>query len=266
LLGRNIGQSCSCAKQGTAQKLRHQNEEYQLGLGVPLMKIFLDTASLDEIRQGVSLGVVDGVTTNPTLVAKENKPFKEHILAIADALKGGVVNAEVVSTDTEGILREAREIATWHPNVIVKIPMIPDGVRALHILSKEGIRVNVTLVFSATQALLVAKVGAYFVSPFLGRLDDISENGLVLLRDIMEIYRAYNFSTQVLAASLRHPIHVIEAAKMGAHIGTMPYKVFQQLFQHPLTDKGLQGFLKDWEKARDVLGNIVEPTARKVGR
>jgi transaldolase len=233
---------------------------------VLLMKIFLDTASLDEIRQGVSLGVVDGVTTNPTLVAKEKKPFKEHILAIADALKGGVVNAEVVSTDTEGILREAREIATWHPNVIVKIPMIPDGVRALHILSKEGIRVNVTLVFSATQALLVAKAGAYFVSPFLGRLDDISENGLVLLRDIMEIYHAYNFPTQVLAASLRHPIHVIEAAKMGAHIGTMPYKVFQQLFQHPLTDKGLQGFLKDWEKAREVLGNIVEPTARKVGR
>jgi transaldolase len=230
------------------------------------MKIFLDTANLDEIREGVSLGVVDGVTTNPTLVAKENKPFRDHILAIADALKGGVVNAEVVSTDTEGILREAREIATWHPNVIVKIPMIPDGVRAVHILSKEGIRVNVTLVFSATQALLVAKVGAYFVSPFLGRLDDISENGLVLLRDIMEIYRAYNFSTQVLAASLRHPIHVIEAAKMGAHIGTMPYKVFQQLFQHPLTDKGLQGFLKDWEKAREVLGNIVEPAARKVGR
>jgi transaldolase len=144
--------------------------------------------------------------------------------------------------------------------------MIPDGVRALHILSKEGIRVNVTLVFSATQALLVAKAGAYFVSPFLGRLDDISENGLVLLRDIMEIYHAYNFPIQVLAASLRHPIHVIEAAKMGAHIGTMPYKVFQQLFQHPLTDKGLQGFLKDWEKAREVLGNIVEPTARKVGR
>jgi transaldolase len=265
-LGRNIGQSCSCAEQGTAQKLSDQNDECKLSLGVLPMKIFLDTASLDEIRQGVSLGVVYGVTTNPTLVAKENKPFKEHILEIADALKGGVVNAEVVSTDTEGILREAREIATWHPNVIVKIPMIPDGVRALHILSKEGIRVNVTLVFSATQALLVAKVGAYFVSPFLGRLDDISENGLVLLRDIMEIYRAYNFSTQVLAASLRHPIHVIEAAKMGAHIGTMPYKVFQQLFQHPLTDKGLQGFLKDWEKAREVLGNIVEPTARKVAR
>ena len=230
------------------------------------MKIFLDTANLDEIREGVSLGVVDGVTTNPTLVAKENKPFKDHILAIADALKGGVVNAEVVSTDTDGILREAREIATWHPNVIVKVPMIPDGVRALHILSKEGIRVNVTLVFSATQALLVAKAGAYFVSPFLGRLDDVSENGLVLLRDILEIYRAYSFSTQVLAASLRHPIHVMEAAKMGAHIGTMSFKVFNQLFQHPLIDKGLQGFVKEWEKARGVLGNIVEPSVRKAGR
>ena len=230
------------------------------------MKVFLDTANLEEIRQGVSLGVVDGVTTNPTLVAKENRPFREHILEACDILKDGVVNAEVVSTDTEGILREAREIASWHSNIVVKVPMIPDGVRALHILAKEGIRVNVTLCFSATQALLVAKAGAYFVSPFLGRLDDIAENGLTLLRDILEIYRAYNFSTQVLAASLRHPIHVLEAAKMGAHIGTMPFKVFQQLFQHPLTDKGLQSFLKDWEKAREVLGNIVEPSARRAGR
>ncbi len=230
------------------------------------MKIFLDTANLEEIRQGVSLGLVDGITTNPTLVAKENRPFRAHILDICEIVKDGVVNAEVVSTDTEGILREAREIATWHPNVIVKLPMIPDGVRALHILSKEGIRVNVTLVFSAPQALLVAKAGAYFVSPFLGRLADISENGLVLLRDILEIYRAYGFSTQVLAASLRHPIHVMEAAKMGAHIGTMPFKVFQQLFHHPLTDSGLAGFLKDWEKARQVLGNIVEPSVRKATR
>jgi transaldolase len=230
------------------------------------MKIFLDTANLDEIRQGVALGVVDGVTTNPTLVAKENRPFREHILRVCDILKDGVVNAEVVSTDTDNILREAREIASWHPNVIVKIPMVPDGVRALSILSKEGIRVNVTLCFSASQALLVAKVGAYFVSPFLGRLDDVSENGLTLLRDIMEIYRAYSFTTQVLAASLRHPIHVIEAAKMGTHIGTMPFKVFQQLFHHPLTDKGLQGFVKDWEKSRAVLGNIIEPSVRKAGR
>jgi len=230
------------------------------------MKIFLDTANLEEIRQGVALGVVDGITTNPTLVAKENRPFREHILDICKIVKDGVVNAEVVSTDYEGIVREAREVATWHPNIVVKIPMIPDGVRALSTLSKEGIRVNVTLVFSATQALLVAKAGAYFVSPFLGRLDDISEDGLVLLRDILEIYRAYNFRTQVLAASLRHPIHVLAAAKMGSHIGTMPAKVFQQLFLHPLTDKGLQGFLKDWEKARAVLGDIMETAAPKAGR
>jgi transaldolase len=228
------------------------------------MKIFLDTANLDEIRQGVSLGVVDGVTTNPTLVAKEGKPFREHILEICEIVKDGVVNAEVVSTDTAGMLREAHEIVTWHPNIVVKIPMTTDGVRALAQLSKEGIRVNITLVFSPTQALLVAKAGAYFVSPFVGRLDDVSQDGLVLVREILEIYRAYGFRTQVLAASLRHPMHVLEAAKMGSHIGTMPFKVFEQLFHHPLTDRGLAGFLKDWEKAREVLGNILEPAvARK---
>lgn len=228
------------------------------------MKIFLDTANLDEIRQGVDLGVVDGVTTNPSLVAKENRPFREHILEICEIVKDGVVNAEVVSTDTAGMLREAREIATWHPNIVVKIPTTVDGVRALAQLSKEGIRVNTTLVFSPTQALLVAKAGAYFVSPFVGRLDDVSQDGLILLREILEIYRAYNFQTQVLAASLRHPMHVLEAAKMGSHIATMPFKVFQQLFLHPLTDRGLTGFLKDWEKAREVLGDILEPAgARK---
>jgi transaldolase len=230
------------------------------------MKIFLDTANLEELRRGVALGVVDGVTTNPTLVAKEKRPFREHILEICEVMKGGVVNAEVVSTDTAGILREAREVAGWHPSIVVKIPMVPDGVRALSILSKEGIRVNVTLVFSAPQALLVAKAGAYFVSPFLGRLDDIGQDGLQLLREIMDIYRAYNFPTQVLAASLRHPVHVVEAAKMGAHIGTMPYKVFEQLFHHPLTDKGLAGFLADWEKARDVLGNILPSAVGQAGR
>ena len=231
------------------------------------MKFFLDTANLEEIRQGVSLGVIDGVTTNPTLVAKEGRPFREHILEICKIVKDGVVNAEVVSTDTAGILREAREIATWHPNIVVKLPTIPDGVRALSVLSKEGIRINTTLVFTASQALIVAKAGAYFVSPFLGRLDDISTDGLTLLREIMEIYRAYNFSTQVLAASLRHPLHVIEAARMGAHIGTMPFKVFEQLFKHPLTDRGLEGFLKDWEKAREQLGDVFEPVpARKAVR
>src|SRR3990172_1043738 len=228
------------------------------------MKFFLDTANLDEIRQAMSLGVLDGITTNPTLAAKEKKPFRDLVLEICEIVKPGVVNAEVVSTDTEGIIREGREVASWHPNIVVKVPMIPDGVRAMKTLTREGIRINVTLVFSATQALIVAKAGAYFVSPFLGRLDDVSENGLILLRDILEIYRAYNYPTQVLAASLRHPIHVLEAAKMGAHIGTMPFKVFEQLFKHPLTDRGLEGFLKDWERAREVLGNIVEPaTARK---
>jgi len=230
------------------------------------MKIFLDTANLEELRQGVALGVVDGVTTNPTLVAKEKKPFREHILEICDVLKDGVVNAEVVSTDTAGILREAREVASWHRNIVVKVPMVPDGVRAVSILSKEGIRVNVTLVFSAPQALLAAKAGAYIISPFLGRLDDVGQDGLKLLREIMDIYRAYNFSTQVLAASLRHPIHVVEAAKMGSHIGTMPYKVFEQLFHHPLTDKGLAGFLKDWEKVRDVLGEILPSAVKQAGR
>ncbi len=223
------------------------------------MKIFLDTANLDEIRQGVALGVVDGVTTNPTLIAKENKPFRQHILDICNIVKDGVVNAEVVSTDFDNIMREAHEVASWHPNIVVKIPMIPDGVRALSALSKEGIRVNITLVFSAPQALLVAKAGAYFVSPFLGRLDDVGEDGLVLLSDILQIYRAYNFSTQVLAASLRHPMHVLGAAKMGTHIGTMPFKIFEQLFHHPLTDNGLKAFLKDWEKARQQLGEIIQP-------
>jgi transaldolase len=231
------------------------------------MKIFLDTANLEEIRQGVALGVLDGVTTNPTLVAREKRPFREHILQICEIVKDGIVNAEVVSTDTEGILREAREVASWHRNIVVKVPMVPDGVRALSILSKEGIRVNVTLVFSPSQALLVAKAGAYFVSPFLGRLDDVSQDGLGLLREILEIYRAYDFPTQVLAASLRHPLHVVEAAKMGSHIGTMPYKVFDQLFHHPLTDKGLAAFLKDWEKARDTLGDILpHAVAPKAGR
>src|SRR5579862_4984025 len=220
------------------------------------MKFFLDTANLEEIRQGVSLGVIDGITTNPTLDAKEKKPFREHVVEICKIVKDGVVSAEVVSTDTANILREAREIATWHPNVIVKIPTIPDGVRALSVVSKEGIRVNMTLVFSAPQALIVAKAGAFFVSPFLGRLDDVGADGLTLLREIMDIYKAYDYPTQVLAASLRHPLHVVAAARMGAHIGTMPYKVFEQLFRHPLTDRGLEGFLKDWEKARQTLGDV----------
>jgi len=225
------------------------------------MKFFLDTANLDEIRQAAALGVLDGITTNPTLVAKEKRQFRELVLEICEVVKPGVVNAEVVSTDTAGMLREGREIATWHPSIVVKIPMTPDGIRAVATLAKEGIRTNVTLVFSPSQALIAAKAGAYFVSPFLGRLDDISENGLGLLSDILVIYRAYSYKTEVLAASLRHPMHVVEAAKMGAHIGTMPFKVFEMLFKHPLTDKGLAGFLKDWQSAKATLGEIFEPAA-----
>jgi transaldolase len=229
------------------------------------MKFFLDTANLDEIRQGASFGILDGVTTNPSLAAKEKRPFREQILEICDIVKDGIVNAEVVSTDYEGMLREAREVVSWHPHIVAKIPMIPQGIRALSTLSREGVRVNVTLIFSPSQALIAAKAGAYIVSPFLGRLDDISINGLALLREILEIYRAYDYPTQVLAASLRHPLHVVEAAKMGAHIGTMPFKVFEMLFQHPLTDRGLDAFLKDWEKARAALGEIHEEEAMRKG-
>lgn len=229
------------------------------------MKFFLDTANLDEIRQAASLGILDGITTNPSLAAKEKKPFRELILEICEIVKDGIVNAEVVSTDYEGMLREAHEVVSWHPNVVAKIPMIPQGVRALSKLSREGVRVNVTLVFSPSQALIAAKAGAYIVSPFLGRLDDISIDGLGLLREIMEIYRAYDYKTQVLAASLRHPLHVVEAAKMGAHIGTMPFKVFEMLFKHPLTDRGLETFLSDWNKAREVLGNIMDGEAMRKG-
>jgi transaldolase len=229
------------------------------------MKFFLDTANLDEIRQGVSFGIIDGITTNPSLAAKEKRPFRELILEICGIVKDGVVNAEVVSSDYQGMLREAREVVSWHPNIVAKIPMTPEGVRALSTLSREGVRVNITLVFSPSQALLVAKAGAYFVSPFLGRLDDISIDGLALLREILEIYRAYDYKTQVLAASLRHPLHVVEAAKMGAHIGTMPYKVFEMLFKHPLTDRGLEMFQKDWDKARETLGDIGEGAAVRKG-
>ncbi len=229
------------------------------------MKIFLDTAHLDEIRQAAGMGVLDGVTTNPTLAAKEKKPFRELILEICEAVGPGVVNAEVVSSEAEGMLREGREFASWHRNIVVKAPMTPAGIRACHTLTREGIRVNITLVFTPSQALIAAKAGAYFVSPFLGRLDDISQDGLALLRDILQIYRAHHFTTQVLAASLRHPVHVVEAAKMGAHIGTMPFKVFEQLFKHPLTEKGLESFLKDWEKAREALGEVIPAAAARSG-
>lgn len=213
------------------------------------MKFFLDTANLSEIREAASYGFLDGVTTNPSLVAKEgNVEFKQHIAAICEIVQGPV-SAEVTSQDLEGMLREGRDYAKIAPNVVIKCPLTRDGLKATHLLSAEGTKVNVTLCFSAAQAILAAKAGASFISPFLGRLDDIGENGLDLLADIVEIYSNYGWKTEVLAASLRHPIHVIEAARLGSDIATMPFKVIDQLFNHPLTDKGQAQFLADWHKS-----------------
>ncbi|MBI4164585.1 MAG: fructose-6-phosphate aldolase [Acidobacteria bacterium] len=216
------------------------------------MKFFLDTANLEEIRQAASLGVLDGVTTNPSLVAKEGAEFEKRIYDICEIVQGPV-SAEVVSTDTEGMIAEAHKLKNIHRWVVVKLPTIPDGLKAAKRLLAEGTKVNMTLCFSASQALLVGKLGATYVSPFVGRLDDISHVGMDLIRDIVTIYRNYSFTTQVLAASLRHPLHVVDAAKAGAHVATMPYKVIEQLIKHPLTDKGLAQFLKDWEKAQQSL-------------
>src|SRR5574341_1526198 len=205
------------------------------------MRIFLDTANIKEITEAASLGVLDGVTTNPSLVAKE-------ICRIVD----GPVNLEVVSTDAKGMVAEGRELAKIHANVVVKIPMIAEGLKAVRILSADGIRTNVTLCFSPNQALLAAKAGAGYISPFLGRLDDISHVGTDLVRDIVEIYRNYGYKTQVLAASIRNPVHVVDAAKAGAHVCTMPWAVLQQMLKHPLTDIGLDRFLADWKKVPPV--------------
>jgi transaldolase len=213
------------------------------------VKFFLDTANLDEIREAASMGILDGVTTNPSLIAKEGAKFKERIVEICEIVQGPV-SAEVTATDTEGMCSQGRELAKLHQWVVVKIPIIKAGLKAVKLLTSEGIKVNATLCFSPSQALLVAKAGATYVSPFLGRLDDIAHVGMDLVRDIVTIYRNYSFKTQVLAASLRHPLHVVDAAKVGADVATMPYKVFEQLLKHPLTDKGLDQFLKDWEKAK----------------
>ncbi|HEY0544484.1 MAG TPA: fructose-6-phosphate aldolase [Pyrinomonadaceae bacterium] len=213
------------------------------------MKFFIDTANLDEIREATSLGLIDGVTTNPSLVAKEgNVDFKQHIAAICEIVQGPV-SAEVTSLDVEGMLREGREYARIAPNVVVKCPLTRDGLKATKVLTEEGTKVNVTLCFSATQAILAAKAGAAYISPFIGRLDDIGQNGLQVLAEIVEIYNNYDWGTEVLAASIRHPIHVIEAARMGADVATIPFKVIEQLIKHPLTDKGLDAFLADWKKS-----------------
>jgi len=211
------------------------------------MQLFLDTASLTEIRTMWEIGILDGVTTNPSLVAKEGRKFEEIIREIC-ALGVPSVSAEVVATDTDGMLAEGRRLRQIHPAIYVKVPMTPPGLKATKVLAREGTRVNMTLVFSPNQALLAAKVGAAYVSPFIGRLDDQGQVGMDVIRDIVQIYRNYKFSTQVLVASIRHPIHVLEAAKVGADIATMPFAVMEKLAAHPLTDLGLARFLKDWEK------------------
>jgi transaldolase len=221
------------------------------------MKFFLDTANLDELKKGVAWGIVDGVTTNPTLIAREGTTTEEQIRRIVEIVDGDV-SAEVVSTSTAEMVREGRSLARIHPNIVVKLPLTRDGITACSALSKEGIRINVTLCFSAGQAMLAAKAGAYIVSPFIGRIDDIGWDGGNLIREIVTIYKNYGFTTQILAASLRSPMHVIESAKAGAHIGTMPFKVLDMLFNHPLTDNGLAQFLKDYQKVAQA-----EPVAAR---
>lgn len=213
------------------------------------MKFFIDTANLDEIREAIEMGLIDGVTTNPSLVAKESGvDFKEHIAKICELVPGDV-SAEVTALDAESMLREGRELAKIAPNVVIKCPLTLDGLKATRIFREEGTKVNVTLCFSAAQALLAAKAGASYISPFIGRLDDIGQDGMQLIRDIVQIYGNYGFTTEVLAASIRHPMHIVDSALAGADVATIPYKVIQQLVKHPLTDKGLDAFLADWKKS-----------------
>jgi transaldolase len=211
------------------------------------MKIFLDSANVTELREGVAMGLVDGCTTNPSLIAKEKRPFRPLVEEICRTVPGDV-SLEVVATDFDGMVKEGKELAQVAPNVVVKCPLTKDGLKAVKHLSGDGIRVNQTLCFSAPQALLSAKAGATYISPFLGRLDDIGHIGMDLVRDICEIYRNYGFRTQVLAASIRNPLHVVDAAKAGAHVATMPFGVLEMLMKHPLTDVGLKKFLEDWNK------------------
>ena len=213
------------------------------------MKFFIDTANINEIKEAASLGILDGVTTNPSLVAKEGKDFRkllDEILSIVD----GPVSAEVISTDYNGILKEARELAKIHSNIVIKVPLIKEGLKAVKTLFDEKIKTNVTLCFSPSQALLAAKAGATYISPFVGRLDDVSHDGMELISQIVQIYKNYSFKTQVLVASIRHPLHLVEAALMGADVSTMPFSVIDRLFNHPLTDIGLDKFLSDWKKSQ----------------
>lgn len=211
------------------------------------MKLFLDTANLEEIREAAQLGVISGVTTNPSLIAREGRDFRQVVEEICQVVDGPI-SAEAVSLDAPGMIREAEELASWHPNIVVKIPTTWEGLKAANALAKQGIKTNLTLCFSANQALLAARAGATFVSPFLGRVDDVSWDGLQLIRDIVEIYEVHEIGTEIIAASVRHPLHVTEAARAGADIATIPYKVLQQMVKHPLTDRGIELFLADWAK------------------
>lgn len=217
------------------------------------MKFFVDTAEIADIKKLYQTGLLDGVTTNPSLVAKEGRKHKDVILEIAEIVDGPL-SIETVSLDAEGMLKEAHEFATWTPNAVIKVPMIPEGMKAVKQLSAEGIKTNVTLIFSANQALLAAIAGATYVSPFIGRLDDIGENGMGLIAEIREIFDQYFFETNILTASVRHPRHVTDAAKIGSDVATVPFKVLKQMFQHPLTDKGIDQFLADWKKSQQANG------------
>jgi transaldolase len=210
------------------------------------MKFYLDTANVKEIQEAASLGLLDGVTTNPSLVAKEGRSFREMLVEICNIVDGPI-SAEVVSIEADAMVKEGKELAKIHKNIVVKVPLIPEGLKATKRMAAEGIKVNVTLCFSPTQALLAAKAGAWCVSPFIGRLDDISSNGMELIRQILTIYKNYDYKTFVLVASVRHPQHVVEAALAGGHICTMPFTIFQQMVKHPLTDSGLKKFLADWD-------------------
>ncbi|GAB4269443.1 fructose-6-phosphate aldolase [Thermincola ferriacetica] len=214
------------------------------------MKIFIDTANVEEIRKANRLGVISGVTTNPSLIAKEGRNFQEVVQEMC-SIVDGPISAEVISLEAESMVKEAEELAKIHPNIVIKIPMTPEGLTATKILKNKGIKTNVTLVFSANQALLAAIAGATYVSPFVGRLDDVGQNGMDLIRDIVDIFDIYGFNTEIIAASIRHPMHVTEAAKAGAHIATVPFKVIMQMTKHPLTDMGIEKFLADWETVKN---------------
>lgn len=234
---------------GKAQKRVEEIIKYRYPLyigGEKVLEIFLDSANLAEIKEVAPYGVITGVTTNPTLIAREAEGFWEIVEEISGLITGPV-SAEVLATDTAGMLEEARQLAGIRANVVIKIPMTRAGIKSLPVLAREGIKTNVTLVFSPNQALLAARAGATFVSPFVGRLDDIGSEGIALVRDIVEMYKLYQLPTEVIAASIRHPEHVIAAAKAGAQIATIPYKVFQQMFEHPLTTAGLEKFKRDWQ-------------------